>query len=239
MALKIGIVGGIGPESTLDYYKGIIQACKKRGLGMNFPEVVLYSASLGELMELMDSGRWDELVDWLVAKLGFLQRAGADFAAIASNSPHLVFDQVARRSPLPLISIVEAARAQAVRLGLQQPGLLGTRFTMSSDFFPKVFAPAGLQLSVPPPAEQDLIHQRLFAEIELGIIKDSTRQELLAIVDGMKQRQGIDGLILGCTELPLILPEESYLGLPVINTTAVHVEAMVRCCLQGDAQSAL
>ena len=123
--------------------------------------------------------------------------AGAQFAVIASNTPHLVFDQVQERSPLPLISIVKATQERALALGLQRPGLLGTLTTMGSDLYQRAFAPHGLEVAVPPPEDQALIQQRLDNEIELGIIKQSTRQELLDIVARLQQARDIDSVILG------------------------------------------
>ena len=226
---KIGLVGGIGPESTAIYYKGIIDAFKNNGGGMNYPEIILYSANMGELMAMFESGRLDGLADWLVEKLEALKRAGSHFAAIASNTPHVVFDEVKGRSPLPLISIVEETCRKAKALRFKKPGLLGTAFTMRADFYQKVFSREGLTLTLPDETDMDLIHLRLFTEIELGIIRDSTRQELVDIIGRMASRDKIDSVILGCTELPLILDKVEY-GVPVLNTTQIHVDAIAREC---------
>ncbi|HEY6871397.1 MAG TPA: amino acid racemase [Geobacteraceae bacterium] len=226
---KIGIVGGIGPESTLDYYRGIIDAFRDRIGGMNYPDIVIYSADLTELLEILEAKAMDRLADWLLARIEALHRAGAEFAVIASNTPHVVFDEVARRSPLPLLSIVEATCRKAASLGVRIPGLMGTKFTMAADFFRKPFRERGMEVVLPLPEEQRFIHEKLFSEIELGIIRDETREALLAIVKGMVERDGIDSLILGCTELPLILPGEAH-GIPFLNTTAIHVEGIVSYC---------
>lgn len=226
---KIGIIGGIGPESTLDYYRGIIDAFRECDCGLHSPEIIIYSADLAELLEIVEANELDRLTEWLLAKVEALQRSGAEFAAIASNTPHVVFDEVAKRSPLPLISIVEATCAKAETLGVKRPGLLGTRFTMQADFFQRPFQRRGMSMVVPSPQEQPFIHEKLFSEIELGIIKDDTRQALLGIVKEMIERDGIDSIILGCTELPLILPAEAH-GIPFLNTTAIHVEKIVRYC---------
>lgn len=227
---KIGIIGGIGPESTLDYYRGIIEAFRERSGGMNSPDIIIYSADLAELIQILEAKALDRLVEWLLARVEALQRAGAEFAAIASNTPHVVFDELARRSPLPLISIVEATCAKAESLGVRKPGLMGTRFTMQADFFQRPFRKHGMTVVVPLAEEQEFIHEKLFSEIELGIFKDETREALLAIVKRMIERDAIDSLILGCTELPLILPDEAH-GIPFLNTTAIHVESIVKYCL--------
>lgn len=227
---KIGIIGGIGPESTLDYYRGIIDAFREQNKGIHYPDIIIYSADLTKLLEILEAKDLDKLTVWLLTRVDALRRAGAEFAVIASNTPHLVFDEVQKRSPLPLISIVAATCAKAESLGMRRLGLMGTRFTMQADFFQRPFRERGMSVIVPSPKEQRFIHEKLFSEIELGIIKDETREALLVIVKDMIERDGIDSLILGCTELPLILPGEAH-GIPLLNTAAIHVEEIVRHCL--------
>ena len=233
MKKKIGLVGGIGPESTLDYYRRIVAALAPLPPAAR-PDVVVYSASVDELFALMEAKDWDGLVVWLLGKLAALRGAGADVAAIGANTPHLVFDRIRARSLLPLRSIVEATRDEAVRIGARRLGLLGTRFTMSSDFYARSFQEAGLEIAVPSRADQDLVHHRLMTEIELGILKESTREELLAVAGRLQRGGGIDAVILGCTELPLVLDRSAYVlpgsgaRLPFLNTTALHVADLVR-----------
>jgi aspartate racemase len=227
---KIGIVGGIGPESTLDYYRGIIDAFRGQIGGMNYPDIIIYSADLTELLQILETKAMDRLTEWLLVRIEALQRAGAEFAVIASNTPHVVFAEVAKRSPLPLISIIEAACSKAESLGVKRPGLMGTKFTMQADFFQRQFGEQGMAVIVPSAEEQQFIHEKLFSEVELGIIKNETREALLAIVKRMIEQDAIDSLILGCTELPLILPAEAH-GIPFLNTTAIHVEHIVDYCL--------
>lgn len=222
---KIGIIGGIGPESTLDYYRRLIRAFQERK-STDYPEIIIYSANLTELLKLMEGKRWEALTEWLLHRIEALRKAGAEFGAIGSNSPHVVFEAVKSRSSLPLVSIVEATCRKAQELGVKRLGLMGTAFTMQADFFQKPFLAKGMSVLMPEPEDQKLIHRRLFTEIELGIIKDSTRDELLAVAKRMIDRHGIEALILGCTELPLILTQDEF-GIPFLNTTAIHAEAMV------------
>ena len=229
----IGIIGGIGPESTVDYYKQIIAAFNARHADLAYPEIIVYSANLHELMGIVKARDWSALADWLLDKLSALERAGAEFAAIASNTPHIVFDQVAARSPLPLLSIVEATCNRARGMGLRHIGLMGTRLTMAEAFYKQPFIAAGMSVVVPSDGEQRLINHKLFSEIELGIFTEATKVELLAIVKRMVDEEGIDSLILGCTELPLILTESQF-GIPFLNTTAIHCEAIVSHCLAGE-----
>lgn len=228
---KIGILGGIGPESTIDYYKSIISAFNTRYPELAYPEIILYSANLNELMTFIDARNWTGLSGWLLEKIGSIHRAGAEFAAIASNTPHIVFDEIKSRSPIPLLSIVEETCDKAQKLGLKNVGLLGTKLTMASDFYKKPFQSRGISVVVPSEPEQQHIHQRLFSEIELGIFKDSTREELLSIAKRMLDEDNIDSVVLGCTELPLILTESKY-GIPFLDTTAIHCESIIRYCIQ-------
>jgi aspartate racemase len=230
---KIGIIGGIGPESTVEYYKLIIGAFHDRKAVLGYPEIIIYSANLSALMKILEAGDWERLTDWLSEKVVALQKAGAEFAVIGSNTPHIVFDKVSSRSPIPMLSIIEETRKVAQKRGLKKLGLLGTRFTMESDFFKKPLESKEVSVIVPEPQDQELIHHRLFSEIELGIINDSTRKELLSIVKKMIDRHSIDAVILGCTELPLILDKDEF-GIPFLNTTAIHAESIVKFCLEKE-----
>ncbi len=228
---RIGLIGGIGPESTLDYYRRIIAAFQGLQPALSYPEILLYSANLAELTRIMEAKDAAALTAWLLDKVQALHRAGADFVAIGSNSPHVVFEELRSRSPVPLLSIVEETCRKAQELGLKRPGLMGTALTMQSDFYQKTFQRKGMAVVVPEAEDQRLIHHRLFTEIELGILRESTRRELLGIVRRLADERGIDSLILGCTELPLILDREEY-GIPFLNTTAIHVEGIVRASLE-------
>lgn len=225
---KIGIIGGLGPESTIDYYKGIINAFRKRDL--TAPEIIIYSADVNRLLELAEAREWNKLVEWLVEMVNALHNAGAEFAVIGSNTPHIVFDKVKSRSPIPMLSIVDETCNRASNIKLKKLGLMGTKFTMGSDFFQKAFHDAGISIIVPMKDEQQFIHNKIISEIALGIIKNSTRQELLSVVKRMIDEDSIDGLILGCTELPLILEKDEY-GIPFLNTTAIHIDSIVDYCI--------
>lgn len=230
---KIGIIGGIGPESTMDYYKRIISSFQRQGINPEYPEIIIYSANMTELLRLIDANRWEDLAEWLLGKIEKLYRAGAEFAVIGSNTPHFVFGEVSLRSPIPLISIIEETCKKVEAMGCSRAGLMGTQFTMKSDFFQKEFAKKEISIITPDPEDQQLIHHKLFSEIELGIIKDTTRVELEAIIKKMKENYSIDSIILGCTELPLILTSESIFGIPLLNTTAIHVESILKLCLSN------
>jgi len=227
---KIGIIGGLGPEATADYYKRVVDFFHDHNQSLSTPEIIIYSVDMTELFKFVADKRWEDLVDWLTSKLVALKNAGADFAAISANTPHIVFDQVQVKSPLPLISIVEATLESAKSIGLRRVGLLGTKFTMQSNFFGDRFAKEGIVVLVPNDHEQQYIHDKLISEIELGIFNEATRQELLAIISRMNERDNIDAVILGCTELPLIL-NEGMSKIPFLNTAAIHVAAICQHCM--------
>ena len=226
----IGIIGGIGPESTVDYYKEIITAFNNKYADLAYPEIIVYSANLNELMGIVKSNNWPRLSEWLLEKISALHRAGAAFVAIASNTPHIVFDKIKSKSPLPLLSIVEATCNKANNMRLQNIGLMGTQLTMAEDFYKRPFISKGVSVVVPSANDQQFIHHKLLSEIELGIFKESTKAELLAIVKRMVDKDKIDSLILGCTELPLILTESKF-DIPFLNTTAIHCEEIVSYCI--------
>lgn len=184
-------------------------------------------------MKIVNAKDWDALTDWLLGKVVSLHKAGAEFAAIGSNSPHIVFDQVRSRLPIPMLSIVEETCKNAQKRNFRKRGLFGTRFTMESDFYKRPFQENKMTVVVPEKEDQELIHHTLFSEIELGIIKDSTREELLSIVKKMIKMHSIDALILGCTELPLILNRDEF-GNPFLNTTAIHAESIVSYCIEKE-----
>jgi len=227
----IGIIGGLGPEATVDYYSGIINAFKNESGDLNYPEIIIYSVNMSEFIGLMKEKRYDEAVDKVVDKAESLERAGAEFIAITANTPHMLFDQIQERSSLPLISIVGATCEECIGKGLQRTGLMGTGFTMNATFYPDVLSKSGIEVLMPDEDDKKLINYKLFSEIELGIFRDDTRELLISIIEKMKREQNIDSMILGCTELPLILKENVYAGIPMLNTTQIHVNAIVKYCM--------
>jgi aspartate racemase len=227
MATLVGLLGGIAPESTIDYYRQIIALFREKDTEGRHPTLLIDSIDLKLTLRLLGERRYDELADLLTREVARLERAGATFGAIASNTVHVVFDEVAHRSTLPLLNIVEAAAAAASRAGLRRPALFGTRFLMSDPLYPRVFGRAGLEVVLPPAAEQDTIHRRYMEELVAGVFRPATRDELVAIAERMRDRHGADGLVLGGTELPLVLRGATIEGLPFLDTTRLHVEAIV------------
>jgi aspartate racemase len=223
----LGIIGGLGPESTVEYYQNIIALYRERQRDGSYPEFIINSVDLKKGLDFMAEGNLTGMADYLLEEIGKLARAGANFGLISANTPHIVFDELAPKSPIPLISIVEATCAAAKARGLKKLAVFGTRFTMQGTFYPKVFSHEGIELVMPDTNEQDYLHDKYLNELVPGKFLSETRAGLLAIVDRMKAKSKIDGVILAGTELPLILRESSHKGVPFLNTTKIHCQAAV------------
>jgi aspartate racemase len=223
----IGMIGGIGPESTIDYYRRLLEGAQKRNPGGPALQIIINSIDLQKGLDLLERNQLNELTEYIAPEVVRLQSAGAEFGFLAANSPHIIFGDIARRSPIPLVSIVEATSAEAKRQQLARLGLFGTRFTMHGHFYPDVFTREGLQLTVPTADEQDCIHDKYINELIPGKFLPETRDGLLAIATRMKKDNGIEALVLGGTELPLILTDSSLLGIPFLDTTQIHVNAIL------------
>jgi aspartate racemase len=223
----LGIIGGIGPESTIDYYRQTIALYRQRTQDGSYPTIIINSIDMKKMLDLIVAEELVGLTEYLLGEVQKLARAGADFGLMASNSPHIVFNELSRQSPIPLLSIVEAACQTTKKLGLKRVGLFGTRFSMQGRYYPDIFSSQGITVILPDVEEQTYIHDRYMNELVNGIILPETHNRLLVIVDRMKAQEGIEGLVLGGTELPLILKEEKYHGIPFLDTTKIHVERAV------------
>ena len=222
----VGIVGGLGPESTIDYYRRILEAWEREDPSTS-PSIVIDSLDVRRALRLVEADR-PALVEYLLESLRRLAGAGADFAAITANTPHVVFDELATRAPLPLVSIVEVCADAARRRGLRRLALLGTRFTMEGAFYPEVCARRGVTVVAPGEADRAWVHERYVGQLLRGDFRDDTRRDVVALVERLRNEAGVDGVILGGTELPLLLRSSVVAGLPALDTTALHVEAIVR-----------
>ncbi len=222
-----GMIGGLGPESTIDYYRSIISRYRARSADGAYPSLLINNLDLAKGIRLVDAGRLSELADYLAAGVESLARAGADFGFFSANTPHIVFNEVQKRSAIPLLSIVRTACDRARSLGLNKVGLFGTRFTMQADFYPEEFRRAGIAVLRPKPSEQDFIHEKYLNELLVGTFLPETRAELLRIARRMKADDGIEAMILAGTELPLLLRGAEKPEIEFLDTTEIHVEAIV------------
>lgn len=222
MEKRIGILGGISHESTLRYYELIHEKYYRRRGDYHYPEVVVFSLDFQRFTDLENEGDTEGYTDYIMEGVRSLEKAGAEFVVMAANSPHAVFDEIQERAVVPLISIVEVTAEEARREGLRTLLLLGIRFTMRSTFYREVCGRHGIEVVTPSEEEQVEINRIIFDELVLGIISDKSRQRLLEIIGG----HDVDGVILGCTELPLIMGQEDT-EVRVLDTVELHVEAML------------
>jgi aspartate racemase len=222
----IGIIGGLGPESTVDYYRLFISAYREHNPDGSYPHILINSINLKEVLTMMESGQHDRLIEHLGAELGNLAAAGAQIALLSANTPHIVFDELRQRSPIPLVSIVEATCQAAQAMRLARVGLFGSRYTMQGKFFSDVFSKAGIEVISPPPDEQTCIHNHYMDELVKGVFLPETRDEFLAIAERMRHRNAIEALILGGTELPLLLRGVTC-NIPFLDTARIHVKKVL------------
>ena len=223
---SVGIVGGLGPESTIDYYRRILEAWGREDPSAA-PSIVIDSLDVRRALRLVDTDR-AALTEYLLASLHRLAGAGVDFAAMTANTPHIVFDELVARSPVPLVSIVEVCAEEASARGLRRLALLGTRFTMEAPFYPEVCARHGIAVVPPEEADRAWVHEVYVEELLRGRFLDDTRRRVIALAGRLRDEQGVDGVVLGGTELPLLLPGPVLADVPALDTTALHVAALVR-----------
>jgi len=223
----LGIIGGIAPESTIDYYRSIIALYRERTRDGSYPPLLINSIDLTKMLGLIGAGDLSGAAAYLTGEVIKLARAGAEFGLLASNTPHIVFEEIQQQSPIPLISIVESTCRAGQALALKRVGLFGTRFTMQGRFYPEVFSRHEITISVPGLKEQDYIHDKYMNELVSGIFQDVTRQRFLSIADRLIEQEGIQGLILGGTELPFLLRDVADRKIPFLDTTRIHVDAAV------------
>ena len=222
---SVGLVGGLGPESTIDYYRRIIDGWRRHDPSTT-PAIVIDSLDPNRALYLAQTDV-DAMFDYILASVRRLVAAGVDFIAITANTPHLVYDELAAVSSRPMISIVEVCAEEARRRNLRRPLLLGTKFTMRAPFYLAVCARFGIQVVVPDEADLNWAHERYVEELLKGDFRDETRRSFVALIDRLRESEGVDGVILGGTELPLLLRAPTVAGLPLLDTTELHVNAIV------------
>jgi aspartate racemase len=229
-AKTIGIVGGIGPEATVDYYRMLLAAFKERGVD-DYRSVLINSIDLDKALRYLNANDLNGLIDFMVEPVEMLARAGADLGLFAANTAHIVFDEIQALSTIPLVSIVVAACDAAKEKDLKRVGLLGTKFTMQGTFFPEHFDKHGIEIVVPDAADMEYVHTKYLGELVPGIFTDETRAGIIAVLDRLRQKQKIDGVILAGTELPLLLRGVDY-DLPLLDTARIHIDAVVRKAIE-------
>jgi aspartate racemase len=221
-----GLIGGLGPDTTVDYYRRILAAWHTHEPA-TAPHLVIDSIDVQKIFQLVEFDR-PALADYLSASVDRLARAGADFAAITANMPHLAFNAVAARSPIPLVSIIVTCAEAAEAHGVVRLALLGTRFTMEAPMYPDELGRRGIQVVTPSEPERAFIHDHYVGELLKGTFRTEVRRRVETIVARLRDEERIDGVILGGTELALLLPSAIVAELPAFNTMALHVDAIVK-----------
>ncbi|HCT64949.1 MAG TPA: aspartate racemase [Lachnospiraceae bacterium] len=223
---KLGLVGGMGPESTIPYYHDIVYGVQSRIGNDCFPELTIESVNVFKVLRLCEEKKYDELTEYLMKAIINLERSGVDFAALSANTPHIVFDALKCKSNIPLVSIIETTCAEALRLDLTKIGLLGTKVTMTGSFFKEPFERKNIEIITPESSEIIYVNDKISKELEHGIIKKETLCQFQKIIQYMKDEHDIQAIVLGCTELPLLLNDKES---PVLclDTMKIHVQALI------------
>jgi aspartate racemase len=226
----IGLLGGMSWESSLEYYRIINQLVKKRLGGLHSAKCLLYSVNFQEIETLQHQGLWDEAGKLLGEAARALQKAGADFLLICTNTMHKVAPDVQQQISIPLLHIADPTAKSVLSQGIRKIGLLGTRFTMQEDFYKgKLIDDHGLEVLTPIDADMDMIHQVIFEELCLGLIKDVSKEKYITVIKRLKAA-GAEGVILGCTEIGLLVKDQDC-SIPLFDTTVIHAEAAVEYAL--------
>jgi aspartate racemase len=231
MHRTIGIIGGLSPESTVAYYERITRNYTRQYGNYGYPEILIYSVSLQTYLDWQDDDRWDLVAEGLCQAAQSLEAAGADFIIIATNTMHLLFDQVSRSVRVPMISIIDAVADAIEKQGLTRVGLLGTRFTMSRSFYREALEPRGINVIVPDTNDKAFIDKVIYTELTAGILRKESRGGYLEVIGRLRER-GAQGVILGCTEIPLLVKQEDV-DIPLIDTMAIHADAALRFAMKG------
>jgi len=219
---KIGILGGLSPESTTIYYNHITREYARRYGDYNYPEIIICSVNFQEFVDWQNLDRWDLAANKMISVFKILEKAGADFGLIATNTMHIVFDQVQSEISIPLLSIIESTAEAINKDEIQAVGLLGTIFTMSKDFYRLGLEKRGITTLVPDKEDQEFINKVIYEELTKGIIKPESKAGYLKIINGLRDR-GAQGIVLGCTEIPLLVKKEDC-SIRLYDTTRIHAE---------------
>lgn len=228
---KIGLVGGTGPESTLMYYKELNARIDNLTGGRAMPDIAIESVNFRKTWDYVSSGSYEKLSDYLSGKVNSLKLAGAEVIALTAGTMHIVFDNIEKTTNVQLVSIPKVVCEEAVRRKYKKVGLLGTIFTMEQDYMKKDFIEAGIEVVVPGKEDRALIAKRIYEELEFGTVKETTLQEFNTILAKMQKDHGIEAVVLGCTELPLLLNAENCV-LPCMDSVDIHITALVDLAMQ-------
>ena len=223
---RIGLLGGMSWESSMEYYRIMNEEVKERLGGSHSADCLMYSFDFSEIELLQHAGKWEELTDLMVNEAMNLKKGGADAIVICTNTMHLMADDIIKGTGLPLIHIAEATAAAIAEAGIRKVLLLGTKFTMNSSFYAEKLNAEDIEMVIPDEKDQDVVHEIIYGELVRGIISEESRQKYADIISKMAEQEGIEGVILGCTEIPLLI-RQSDVEVKVFDTTAIHAAAAV------------
>lgn len=223
---KLGLIGGMGPESTILYYHNLVYGVQEKTKKELFPNLTIESVNVFDVLEFCKKEDYDGLTEYLIKAINNLIKSGANFVALSANTPHIVFDKLKEQVSVPLVSIIETTCKEACKQNLHKIGLLGTIFTMTGDFYKKPFINAGIEIITPTIEEMDFINRKIANELERGIVKEETLKDFQNIITRMKNEKGIESIILGCTELPLLLNDEVS-PVPCLDTMKIHIDTLI------------
>ncbi|MCF8565143.1 amino acid racemase [Alicyclobacillus tolerans] len=233
---RIGILGGLSAESSTHFYSALTRLYVDRCGDTNYPEIVLFSVRFHTFMEWAHRGEWGKFTEGLLAGLRNLEAAGADFGVIAANLPHVVFDRVKEHTSLPLLHIADGVALEAKRHGFKRVALMGTLPTMAATFYPDRLRNFGIECMVPSEEQQHLIQHVLDTELFRGIVTKDAEQKYIHVIESMK-KQGADAVILGCTEIPMLISDQNS-PLPVLDSTLLFVQTTLDAAMEADTKVA-
>ena len=228
---KVGIVGGLGPASTIDYYRGIIEGFRSVNGDDQYPEIVIDSINMAELVKHIEAQDYNSVAGQLLKSISNLERARADFAAIASNSPHIVWDLIKNKTPIPLISIIDATCDHIMSCNYQQVLIFATKFTMKNGLYSRALSGREIDWILPEEEDIEMLGDIIYPNLENGIVLETHKKKMIAIAEKYIERHKADSLLLGCTEIPLMI-KPGDVSVPVINTTEIHIEKICNALLQ-------
>jgi aspartate racemase len=231
MYKRIGILGGLTPESTVPYYLHIIHRYEEMFHNHAYPEVVIFSVSFQKFDDWMEREDWESMELELAKGLRALHGAGADFAVIATNTMHYLYEKLDKWNIIPLLSLVDTTATEVKKTGIKRVGLIGTKFAMNKPYYREGLAKFGIKAIVPDKEDQAYIGKVIFEELSYGILKEESRRGYLEIMERLKEK-GAQGIILGCTEIPLLIKQE-HTKIPVFDTTSIHAEAALQHALKS------
>ena len=227
----IGLLGGMSWESTVPYYQVINETVREQLGGLHSAKIVLFSVDFAEIEEMQVAGRWDEAGALLAKAAAAVDRAGADFLVICTNTMHIIADQIAKALTIPILHIADTTAAVMKKANVRTVGLLATKFTMEKDFYRSRIEANGFRVLVPDPDDRLLVHRIIYDELCLGRIEETSRQQYRRVIDRLVAA-GAEGIIFGCTEVGLLVgPSDS--SVPVFDTTAIHARAAAELAIKA------